>query len=192
MNVHGGAWYTGDKSMCHLLSLELQRRGVSVANINYRLPAEDPVPAMVEDVVAAIRWAPRPAFVAGDSAGAHLAVLAALDAPVLGVVSFSGALDLAALNEDHPRFPGYRTTLGSAANPMDRVGELRVPLLAFSSALDFFLDATERFVRAAGGTLVYYDETHPDCTHSWQNNPRLAESQETYDRVASFVASAPS
>lgn len=81
--IHGGGWISGEKSSFRRLCHWFAHRGFLVANINYRLAPDYPFPAAVSDVAAAVDWlvsvAPsvggdaKRLFLAGDSAGAHLA-----------------------------------------------------------------------------------------------------------------------
>jgi acetyl esterase/lipase len=130
LNLHGGGWYTGDKTLATLCCAELAARGHVVMNANYSIAAVDPVPAMVADALAALRWAhgtatpdqvraaaARGVVLAGDSAGAHIAALTCValrDArladlldvdtgtipPVVGLISWCGALSLDSLLVD--------------------------------------------------------------------------------------------
>ena len=227
VNVHGGAWMTGDRSMCNEWALELVGRGIPIANMNYRINP-DPIGPMIEDVWSMLAWAHKrfpgcSVVLTGDSAGAHLCLLGWLSrqgggphespgpsaplASVAGMVLYSGPLDLDELLEDgkySERFAGYRATLlagragrggdawWDAINPARRVSEVTVPILAFTSASDFFHDSTVQFVKqasAAGAavTLVDFGSDHPACKHSWQLDPTLIESQETYLLTADFV-----
>jgi acetyl esterase/lipase len=86
---HPGGWITGSidvsEERCAALADEL---GVVVVSPSYRLAPEHPFPAATDDTVAAIRWAadsareyggdPQRIAVAGESAGATLATVAAL------------------------------------------------------------------------------------------------------------------
>jgi len=81
--LHGGGWTLGDldthDTMCRRLSLAADCMVVSVA---YRLGPEDPYPAPMDDVVAAVRWVadhaaevggdPTRLALGGDSAGGNL------------------------------------------------------------------------------------------------------------------------
>jgi acetyl esterase/lipase len=89
--VHGGGWVSGDKERQGLLTANhLASRGWVVLNISYRLSPRATFPEPVIDVKRAIAWARSagveygcdPEFIAlaGGSAGAHLASLAALTA----------------------------------------------------------------------------------------------------------------
>ncbi|AGH51660.1 MULTISPECIES: alpha/beta hydrolase [Sphingomonadales] len=87
--LHGGGWVMGDldthDSTCRLLA---RQAGAILVAVDYRLAPEHPFPAAVEDAVAALRHVPEAVAglgietaglaVAGDSAGATLALVAAL------------------------------------------------------------------------------------------------------------------
>jgi len=89
LQVHGGAWSTGDKvGQAEPLLGYLAERGWVCVTVNYRLAPEQRWPAMMVDVKRAIAWTREhiaghggdPEFIAitGGSAGGHLAALAAL------------------------------------------------------------------------------------------------------------------
>jgi len=88
--VHGGGWSTGSKEPGVKYFSSLIPRGFAVASINYRLSGEARFPAQIQDVKAAIRFLranavkynldPNHVAVMGDSAGGHLAGLAAVTA----------------------------------------------------------------------------------------------------------------
>lgn len=81
--IHGGAWRQGSRTG---LRTEFVRHGFATASVGYRLSTEARFPAMVHDIKAAIRFLRARAAdygyradriaISGDSAGAHLAVLA--------------------------------------------------------------------------------------------------------------------
>lgn len=85
--VHGGGWRTGDRSQLRGYGILLGREGYVCVASEYRLIPEAPWPAQIHDVKAAIRWMranaaelgidPDRIAVEGNSAGAHLALLAA-------------------------------------------------------------------------------------------------------------------
>ncbi|MFO1396749.1 MAG: alpha/beta hydrolase [Burkholderiales bacterium] len=89
--LHGGGWVAGSVAShdgpCAALAADA---GVVVASVQYRRAPENPFPAPNDDAFAALEWLARTAAeldvdatriaVAGDSAGAHLALGAALDA----------------------------------------------------------------------------------------------------------------
>jgi acetyl esterase len=101
--LHGGGWVTGDLNysdgFCRSLADGL---GCEVRSVDYRLAPEHPFPAAVTDVLDAIAWTTdsgRRIVLAGDSAGANLAAVAAQelrerrDVTVVGQVLIYPVLD---------------------------------------------------------------------------------------------------
>ena len=119
---HGGGWVTGSKDEIALDVLPYLAMGFAVVNVDYRLAQVATAPAAVQDSRCALRWvvrhAPQYGFdpaklvLVGSSAGAHLALMAAL-APasagfdglcpgnepltVAAVINFFGVIDVAEL-----------------------------------------------------------------------------------------------
>ncbi|MGV2288480.1 alpha/beta hydrolase [Trinickia sp. YCB016] len=96
---HGGGWVVGDLDTHDSIAAGLAADGgLAVASVEYRLAPEHPFPAPVDDAIDALSWfaeqRARLGFaldtlaVAGDSAGAHLATVAArtLNERVAGLV----------------------------------------------------------------------------------------------------------
>lgn len=85
--LHGGGWTLGTLDDFDTLVRTLAARsGAAFLSVDYRLAPEHPFPTPVNDAVAAIRWAASNLSarfgglaVAGDSAGANLAAVAALE-----------------------------------------------------------------------------------------------------------------
>ena len=85
---HGGGWVTGSKDEIALDVLPYLAMGFAVVNVDYRLARVALAPAAVQDSRCALRWvirhAPQYGFdpaklvLVGSSAGAHLALMAAL------------------------------------------------------------------------------------------------------------------
>ncbi|MYN06756.1 alpha/beta hydrolase [Pseudoduganella aquatica] len=85
---HGGGWVSGRKEQAALLLLPWLARGYAVANVDYRTAAVAPAPAAVEDARCAVKWLARQGggygidtssiVLSGDSAGGHLALIAAM------------------------------------------------------------------------------------------------------------------
>ncbi len=85
--LHGGGWSTGDKAFFRHYCRTLAQAGYVVFNANYRLVPDYRHPAQVLDAIAAARWVLDHGadfgadtgrfFLAGDSAGAHLAAITA-------------------------------------------------------------------------------------------------------------------
>lgn len=151
IHVHGGSWVSGKKSDYDMIdSIEsLATAGFVVASIDYRLAPIDKFPAQIQDVKCAIKYMrvnaakyhvdPNKIGLLGESAGAHLASLAATTAgkadfeplenagineSVLAVVDLFGPIDLQKYVDTTPvvrsgveQFVGdYNKTLASPIN----------------------------------------------------------------------------
>jgi acetyl esterase/lipase len=107
---HGGGWTNGYREWVTFMAPHVTRLGFVLVAPSYRLAPADPLPAAFEDSVRllahvaaeAARWggdADR-LYLAGHSAGGHLAALAALrnpaprDGAVRGCLPISGIMDL--------------------------------------------------------------------------------------------------
>jgi acetyl esterase/lipase len=155
VHVHGGGWLRGSRR--HPLPAlgdgfypGLADAGIAVAAIDYRLSGEARYPAAVDDVRTAVAWvhsklpgygvSPGPVVLWGDSAGGHLALLAALtgtgpdntgpgntgpgNTGVDGVVAWFPVTDLAGVRGPGDDDPATREALFLGAPPS------RVPDLA--------------------------------------------------------------
>ncbi len=90
--IHGGGWSAGSKNdmVYRTLMVDYALKGYVVANMNYRLVQEAPMPACIEDVRCAIRWMktnakqlgidPNRIGTYGHSAGGHLSLMAGVSA----------------------------------------------------------------------------------------------------------------
>lgn len=86
--VHGGSWRTGDRTQLRGYGYLIGREGYICIAPEYRLVTESAWPGALHDVKAAIRWTrahaaelgidPNRIAIEGNSAGAHLALLAAM------------------------------------------------------------------------------------------------------------------
>ena len=90
--LHGGGWVWGSldshDSVARSLALE---SGCAVLSVGYRLAPEAPYPAALDDVAATLDWIPGAArefglddtrvALCGDSSGANLAIVTALNSP---------------------------------------------------------------------------------------------------------------
>lgn len=126
--IHGGGWFSNDKSIGVDDIVGLLDHGIAIVSINYRLSFESNFPTQIFDCKAAMRWVRGNAFfygfnsnrvcVWGHSAGGQLAELLGASSGVaelegdLGdytrlssrptcVVAFSGLSDFLALRGDH-------------------------------------------------------------------------------------------
>jgi acetyl esterase/lipase len=169
--IHGGFWRARyGLDLEHALATDLVARGWTVWNIEYRrLGDGGGWPETYDDVRAAISALPVAAdrlVAIGHSAGGHLAVRAAADVPLTGVVSQAGALDLYELARRGTSDNVVRQLLGgtpeevagryAAANPRPP----DVPLLLVHGALDE--DVPVEISRDFGGgdLVVIEDEGH--------------------------------
>ena len=92
--VHGGGWSFGDNRAVNSLPDYAARHGFLLASAGYRLAPEVDAGGCAQDVAGCIAWLMENAgrhggdrrriFVAGHSAGAHLAALVAVDGQYLG------------------------------------------------------------------------------------------------------------
>jgi len=187
--VHGGFWLLTDDDyrIGPSLAENLVRDGVAVALVRYRLAPANRHPAQAEDVAAAVGYLIKHAdeygfdakrvYLAGHSAGGHLASLVALDRTYLnrqgmspkalaGVISICGLYDLApSWNvSDNQRQAtektfGYDPDILKKASPVHYVHAGAPPFLllnAFQDFTGFPLDA-RRFadaLRSAGNKAV--------------------------------------
>jgi acetyl esterase/lipase len=203
VHVHGGGWRRGSRR--HPLPRlgedfypAMVRAGFAVAAIDYRLSGEAAYPAAVDDVRAAVTamagiMAPHgvgagQVFLWGDSAGAHLALLAALAGSavggVAGVVAWFPVTDLTAMPDpDDPQTrealflgaPAARIPdLAREASPIHHVRADAPPVLVMHGDNDTMVPAAQSVdfaaaLNAAGGSarLVLV----PGASHFWDGAP---------------------
>lgn len=178
--IHGGFWTSSDdeQRIGPSLADALLANGVAVALVRYRLGPTYRHPSQAEDVAAAVAYLAREAdkfgydsskiFLAGHSAGAHLAALVALDPTYLsahrtnpqslaGVIAISGIYDLHLkpdLAEEHKRSVqqifGNRPDILKAASPIAHVRVNAPPFLILTASSDFpgFLVEAKKFADA--------------------------------------------
>lgn len=134
--LHGGAWRSGDRSQLRGYGIRLGMAGYVCVAAEYRLADEAAWPAQIEDTKAAIRWLrasahelgvdPRHIVAQGNSAGGHLALLAA---GTPGLEAFEGQggnpgvpTDVAAVVAIYPptRLPRVPTELFATAREPTR------------------------------------------------------------------------
>jgi acetyl esterase len=180
---HGGRFISGDLESHDTLCRQLAAAsGCSIVAVDYRLAPEHRFPAAVEDAVRSVAWA-LDAFgsvaVAGDSAGANLAAVAALEHresvrcqaliyPMMyATCSMPSHREFATGygpgTEDMQR--GWREYLPEDADPRDpRVSPLFAedtaaapPALVITAEYDTLRDEGEMYARKLGAKLVRYD-----------------------------------
>jgi acetyl esterase/lipase len=211
VHVHGGGWRRGSRR--HPLPAlgpgfydDLAGQGFAVAAVDYRLSGEALFPAPLEDVRTAIGWVRDNAdsygldagrvFLWGDSAGGHLALLAALteakvpSRKVQGVVAWFPVTDLARLPDDimdaggvPDHGPGSREALllgapasevpdlARQASPVAHASAAAPPVLLMHGAADDMVPPVQSIrlaeaLRAAAATVRL--ELVPGATHFWK------------------------
>lgn len=104
IDIHGGAWTTGDLADCQPRDEVLAKSGLLVAAINFR-HAADGYPTSLADINYAIRWLktragefgadPARVGLCGQSSGGHLAMLTAMrpDDPRYAAIKLAGNAD---------------------------------------------------------------------------------------------------
>lgn len=163
---HGGGYFRGRKSKeARALLYRLAREGWTCVSANYRLRPQAGLADHLADAKRAISWArrdagqgaePGPLFVAGSSAGGHLAALAALtpNEPALqpgfewSDTSVSGAICLYA-------YLGNYYGMGAESSPRGRIRADAPPFFIAQGELDTY---SPRFVSIARGFAAELDE----------------------------------
>ena len=102
--IHGGYWQSNDKEASSFLVEGPLERGFAVALLEYTLAPEADIDRIVAEIARGIGWLalhagefggdPARLYVAGHSAGGHLAASAIGRRDVAGVLSISGLFDL--------------------------------------------------------------------------------------------------
>jgi acetyl esterase/lipase len=161
--LHGGGWRRGSRltplpGFEHLTG-ELAAQGFRVAVADYRLSGEATFPAPLEDVRAAIEFVGdgKPLFLWGESAGAHLGLLAALTGSTVdAVVAWFPPTDLLALTGDVSREaallgapPESVPDLAREASPLTHAHAGAPPVLLMHGSDDDLVPATQS-IRLAG------------------------------------------
>ncbi|MGD9615416.1 MAG: alpha/beta hydrolase [Alphaproteobacteria bacterium] len=97
IDVHGGAWASGDRLNNAPLDEALAKSGIAVLAIDFRMPPRHRYPASIADINFAIRWLKAHA----QEFGSRRELVSAL-----GTSSGGHQLLLAALKPDDPRYAG--------------------------------------------------------------------------------------
>jgi acetyl esterase/lipase len=221
MYLHGGGYVIGStRSHLDVVARLACATAGRVLSVDYRLAPEHPFPAAVDDAVAAYRWwlgegvDPRHCVIAGDSAGAGLAIamLVALrdagDPLPAAAVCFSPWVDLEGIGASMIRNAQTDPNINleellivadlylAGADPRTPLAaplhaDLRglPPLLILASSAETLLDDSMRLAKRArqAGVRVRLD-VWQHMVHAW---PVLAallpEGREAIEQVAEFV-----
>jgi acetyl esterase/lipase len=209
--VHGGAWYTGDRSQLRGYGILLARSGWLAVACEYRLTPEARWPEHLHDVKTALRWMrantdlgidPDRLVISGNSAGGHLALVAAgtPDRPELeGTGGHAGAgTSVAACIAFYPPTRLYSSSGGGdgrivdmitdqpseavarQASPVDWAGPDFPPTLLIHGSKDEVvpLRHTERMYEALRDAGVSVD------LHIYADQPHGFDAQPAYGRRA--------
>lgn len=204
--VHGGGWQRGSRrDPPPLLDADfydqIAAEGFAVAAVDYRLNGEARFPAALQDVRAAVDWLrdhgagygldPGRVCVWGDSAGGHLALLAALTgAAVRAAVAWFPVTDLPGMPADLAAAGGVPDTgpdsrearllgapaasvpdLARQASPVTYAHPGAPPILLVHGTVDDLVPAAQSVrlaeVLEAAGAAVELDLV-PGATHFWK------------------------
>lgn len=180
---HGGGWVIGNKDEYRFIAQAFARVGVVVVIPDYRLHPEVVFPEFVRDGAAAVAWtahhlAGHPIFLAGHSAGAHIAALLTLDerhldeagvmrGAVDGMIGLSGPYDFLPLTEER-----YKRVFPEAtrheSQPIRFVDGTEAPMLLLTGNADrtVRLGNTTRLataIQAKGGRVTV--KVYPGVGH---------------------------
>ncbi|CAN0521411.1 unnamed protein product, partial [Laminaria digitata] len=191
---YGGSWKSGERGKYRFIGEALTRNGLTVVIPDYRLNPEVTFPAFMHDAAKAVRWtldnlagadagapdaAPRPVFLAGHSAGAHIAALMTVDtqyfdqagvsaAQLCGIIGIAGpyAFDPFRYRMTRAVFAGLKNP--DVARPVTRVSGKTPPFLLLHGDADGTVrpSNTKAFAAALrdAGTQVR-TEMLPDIGH---------------------------
>lgn len=225
--IHGGGWRQGSKELHRYVGYALAQEGFVAVLPSYRLVPHATYPAQVEDISLALRSVaeeishlggdPTRVVITGQSAGGHLAALAACDpkwthgfrraggiirgwVPISGVYSF-GALDAQPAKGMLRDFVA-NSTHWEEAQPINHVSGKEPPCLILHGSDDWLVDprqalAFDQKLVAAGADvqlILFPSLRHIDIISgfAWENDPTrvaLASFVRRVTRCASLVPS---
>ena len=217
--LHGGGFVSGSAAAFRSLPARLAiASGSRALVVDYRLAPEQPFPAALDDVLAGHRWlaADRDAgggvVFAGDSAGAGLAVTAALSLRDAGgsvpaaVVCFSPWFDLDCPDPDvivdDPLVELSMLRSAAAAYAPGRTSDAMVspamadptglpPILIQVGSREVLRQSAERFAeRAQRAGVVVELEVWDEMIHVWQLFAGVPEAEAALAKAATFIVNA--
>ena len=198
--IHGGGWEAGDKqTYIRPWFTTLTDAKIGWISINYRLAPQWKHPAAVEDVEAALRWVQSNAkrlrvdtnriAIMGESAGGHIAAMAALRGrvPVAALISFYGIHDLPAWFRQRGEIPKniaqYLTGTSPKdlveASPISHVRATSPPMLVVHGTADHGVhyEQSQRLCDAAIRVKVRCEalliDGAPHGVENWEKEPRF-------------------
>lgn len=202
--LHGGGWTFGDLDSHDRAMRQLALKSdAAVLGVDYRLAPEHPFPLPLQDAVAALRWLRHTGInhgldsqriaIAGDSAGANLALAALImlraagDAPLLGAALIYGCFRATFNTPSHNEFGAGEYVLSTdkmrwywdnylgvegAGDPLaepfyaDLTG--LPPLFLIGAGLDPLLDDTTDFAnRLIKAGVKHEERIYPGVVHGF-------------------------
>jgi acetyl esterase/lipase len=170
---HGGSWRDGDRPGYAFLGRAFAARGFVTIVADYRKTPQHRFPAFAEDAAAAIAWSARHAkeydgdpkrlFIMGHSAGAHIAMLAALDPKYLvgqksnasaikGVIGLAGPYDFLPFERETAKAAFAHWPRPNETQPISYARADAPPLLLLSGDAD--TTVKPRNSKALAATMV--------------------------------------
>ncbi len=149
--LHGGGWAFGSARSFRKVGMTFAANGFLAVLLDYRLAPEHPFPAAIDDVRSAVRWISANAArfgglqdkvaIGGDSAGANLALAAAIRGPesfrarLFALLLLYGVYDLAGALQRAHHHPGLVLQVQNYIGGTPIADPLVSPLFAALGAL---------------------------------------------------------
>lgn len=211
---YGGSWQTGNKDGYRFVGQALASRGITAVLPDYRLYPEVTFPAFVDDGAAAVAWtkqhiadyggAPCRLFVAGHSAGAHIAAMLASNGDYLsragmsiddlaGFVGLSGPYDFLPIQDPAIQKIFAPKSQWPATQPIHFVDGDEPPMLLMHGGADTTVRPANTYhmadkARAVGD--IVEEKIYPGVDHVMMIAPLAAILRfkgDQLDRISAFV-----